>query len=122
MRHRKPVTKPAEKPTYGAMQLSTDAFIRRFLLHRLPKGLHRIRHFGILANGCRARTLDAVRSLTSAQTNTTDDDTGVKVCAHCGAPLRLVLDFGRKSLSPEKRALLDALIRQRGPPTPQPPP
>ncbi len=51
------------------MQLSADAFIRRFLLHRLPKGLHRIRHFGILANG--AKTLDAVRSLTSPTPTTT---------------------------------------------------
>ena len=74
MRHRKPVTKAAGKPSYGVMQLSADAFIRRFLLHRLPTGLHRIRHFGILANGCRARTLDAVRSSTGAEPDTTTDE------------------------------------------------
>jgi hypothetical protein len=31
------------------MTLATDAFIRRFLIHVLPKGLHRIRHYGLLA-------------------------------------------------------------------------
>ena len=122
MRHRKPVAKAGEKPSWGTMTLGTDAFIRRFLLHRLPRGLHRIRHFGILANGCRARTLDAVRSSTGAAPDFTDDttaDENLRVCAHCGAPLRLVLDFGRRRLSPEKRALVDALLRQRGPPTPE---
>ena len=32
------------------MRLSTDEFIRRFLLHVLPKGFHRIRHYGLLAS------------------------------------------------------------------------
>ena len=37
------------------MTLATDEFIRRFLMHVLPKGLHRIRHCGLFANGnCRA--------------------------------------------------------------------
>jgi len=31
------------------MTLATDEFIRRFLIHVLPKGLHRIRHYGLLA-------------------------------------------------------------------------
>ena len=34
---------------YGTMTLATDEFIRRFLLHVLPKGFHRIRHYGLLA-------------------------------------------------------------------------
>ncbi len=59
-RWRKPVSKPGDRPFCGTMALSTDGFIRRFLPHRIPKGFHRIRHFGILANGCRARTLQAV--------------------------------------------------------------
>ena len=33
------------------MTLSTHEFIRRFLIHVLPKGLHRIRHYGLFANG-----------------------------------------------------------------------
>src|SRR5882757_9641355 len=36
---------------YKAMTLATDEFIRRFLIHVLPKGFHRIRHYGLLANG-----------------------------------------------------------------------
>jgi len=39
---------------YGTMTLSADEFLRRFLLHVLPKGFHRIRHYGLLASaGCR---------------------------------------------------------------------
>ena len=51
---------------YGTMTLATDEFIRRFLLHVLPKGFHRIRHYGLLAsavcktNVARARQLLAV--------------------------------------------------------------
>jgi hypothetical protein len=36
---------------YKLMTLATDEFIRRFLTHILPKGFHRIRHYGLLANG-----------------------------------------------------------------------
>lgn len=45
------------------MWLKPDEFIRRFLLHALPDGFHRIRHFGFLANGHRARRLALCRSL-----------------------------------------------------------
>ena len=43
------------------MQLSGEEFIRRFLLHVLPKGFMRIRHFGFLANRCRAAKLKQIR-------------------------------------------------------------
>ena len=42
--------------------VAVDEFIRRFLLHVLPERLHRIRHFGILANGCRATQFALDRS------------------------------------------------------------
>jgi hypothetical protein len=45
------------------MTLSADEFIRRFLLHVLPRGFHRIRHYGLLASGCRKTNLERVRSL-----------------------------------------------------------
>jgi len=35
------------------MQLESDAFIRRFLMHVLPDGFMRIRHYGFMANACR---------------------------------------------------------------------
>ncbi len=45
------------------MTLSADEFLRRFLLHVLPKGLVRIRHFGLFANRKRAASLARCRSL-----------------------------------------------------------
>jgi Putative transposase len=48
---------------YKTMTLPTDEFIRRFLMHVLPKGLHRIRHYGLFANGNRAANLARARVL-----------------------------------------------------------
>jgi hypothetical protein len=45
------------------MTLDADEFIRRFLLHTLPDGFHRIRHYGFLANGHRTARLDLCRRL-----------------------------------------------------------
>jgi hypothetical protein len=47
------------------MTLDADEFIRRFLLHVLPKGFRRIRHFGFLANACRTAKLPAIRGARS---------------------------------------------------------
>jgi hypothetical protein len=48
---------------YKRMTLAADEFIRRFLLHVLPTGFHRIRHYGLFANGGRADNLAQVRRL-----------------------------------------------------------
>lgn len=45
------------------MTLDAHEFIRRFLLHTLPDGFHRIRHYGFLANGHRAAKLERCRWL-----------------------------------------------------------
>src|ERR687889_582679 len=45
------------------MRLSVDEFIRRFLLHVLPDGFHRIRHYGLFASGTRAATIARIRAL-----------------------------------------------------------
>ncbi|MCP4000519.1 MAG: IS91 family transposase, partial [Gammaproteobacteria bacterium] len=45
------------------MQLDCEEFIRRFLMHVLPKGLMRIRHYGLLANRCRKRSLETIRKI-----------------------------------------------------------
>jgi hypothetical protein len=50
------------------MTLAADEFIRRFLLHTLPDGFHRIRHFGFLANRQRAAKLALCRRLLDAPT------------------------------------------------------
>jgi hypothetical protein len=48
---------------YKIMTLGVNEFIRRFLLHVLPKGFHRIRHYGLLANGSRAEHIAKARAL-----------------------------------------------------------
>lgn len=48
------------------MTLDGHEFIRRFLLHSLPDGFHRIRHYGFLANGCRRARLATIRQLLPA--------------------------------------------------------
>ena len=45
------------------MKLGRGEFIRRFLLHVLPKGLMRIRHYGLLANCCRRKSLEIIRKI-----------------------------------------------------------
>ena len=49
------------------MQLDGDEFIRRFLLHVLPKGFMRVRHFGFLANATRKKKLETIRQLMDEQ-------------------------------------------------------
>ena len=48
---------------YTTMTLDVREFIRRFLIHVLPKGFHRIRHYGLLASGNRAETIARAREL-----------------------------------------------------------
>src|SRR5258707_12652488 len=48
---------------YKRMTLATDEFIRRFLIHVLPHGFHRIRHYGLFANGNRAANITRARDL-----------------------------------------------------------
>jgi hypothetical protein len=48
---------------YGTMTLNADEFIRRFLLHVLPKGFHRIRHYGLLASAARKANVTRIRQL-----------------------------------------------------------
>ena len=50
------------------MTLAADEFIRRFLLHTVPDGFHRIRHIGFLANGHRTDKLALCRALLAAPT------------------------------------------------------
>ena len=48
---------------YKLMTLDVDEFIRRFLIHVLPDGFHRIRHYGLFANGGRAENIARARRL-----------------------------------------------------------
>ena len=51
---------------HKVMTLAAKELLRRFLLHALPKGLMRIRHFGFLANRCRQQRLDEIRAAIDA--------------------------------------------------------
>ena len=51
----------------GVMRLAPHEFIRRFLLHVLPDGFHRIRHYGFLAKGDRGESLARIRALLKVQ-------------------------------------------------------
>jgi hypothetical protein len=81
-----------EKTRHKAMTLSPQEFMRRFLLHVLPGGFHRIRHYGLLANGNRRANLALARELLHVASPPPDelaDDQSAApaptfVCAHCG--------------------------------------
>jgi hypothetical protein len=79
------------------MTLTTDEFIRRFLIHVLPSSFHRIRHYGLLANPVRRQNLAKVRRLLHVvpAASTQPDDPGPAVrpafiCRHCGAPMIVI--------------------------------
>jgi hypothetical protein len=62
---------------FKLMTLAVDEFIRRFLIHVLPSGFHRIRHYGLFANGGRAENITRARQLLNVpavQSDTGDAD------------------------------------------------
>jgi hypothetical protein len=64
---------------YTTMTLGAHEFIRRFLIHVLPKGFHRIRHYGLLASGARDKTIAQARELLEVAASTAadaEDETG----------------------------------------------
>ena len=87
---------------YTTTTLDTDEFVRRFLIHVLPKGLHRIRHYGLLASGVRAVNLAKARELLGVvATEPADASVGADVetttppCPCCGARMRIIEVFER---------------------------
>jgi hypothetical protein len=56
----------AGKAWRKTMTLTPHEFIRRFLLHVLPDGFHRIRHYGLLASGRRAGIIAGIRQIIAA--------------------------------------------------------
>ena len=88
------------------MRLDAGEFMRRFLLHVLPGGFHRIRHYGLFANGHRAAKLALCRKLLGANTEAkTDDAEGESTataaiaepppCPCCGGLMRIIETFER---------------------------
>jgi hypothetical protein len=91
---------------YKTMTLSPDEFMRRFLLHVLPGGFHRIRHYGLLANTERRENLAKVRELLGVEMPSVDvsllkndaSDSLVQptfVCPCCGSPMIILETFLR---------------------------
>jgi len=90
---------------YGAdrqrtMTLSPDEFIRRFLLHVLPKGFHRIRHYGLLASTGRQANVARARELLAAPAPTELEDTTPlpdprPPCPCCGGRMVIIEIFQR---------------------------
>ncbi len=79
------------------MTLSTDEFIRRFLIHVLPSGFHRIRHYGLLANAKRIDNLTHARELLAMPVSDATDDVqdndeppSTYICRSCGAPMVII--------------------------------
>ena len=92
---------------HKTMTLTSDEFMRRFLLHILPSGFHRIRHYGLLANTTRKENLARARELLMVKKTieTADADIAVGsdesvtyVCPDCGAPMIIIDTFMRGQL------------------------
>jgi hypothetical protein len=96
---------------YTTMTLHTGEFIRRFLIHVLPKGLHRIRHYGLLASSRRAQNLARMRELLgvalpepeaeNADGGQATPDARVQPCPCCGGRMLIVETF--EGISPPRR-------------------
>jgi Putative transposase/Transposase zinc-binding domain len=91
---------------YKTMTLATDEFIRRFLIHVLPKGLHRIRHYGLFAKSNRTTNLARARELLavpfpakepepSAASTTDEPRVLLHPCPCCGGRMIIIETFAR---------------------------
>jgi hypothetical protein len=89
---------------HKTMTLAVHEFIRRFLIHVLPKGQHRIRHYGFLANGGRADNIARIREMLGRGAppeqpthHQTDDDgqaqTPADACPCCGGRMIVIETF-----------------------------
>jgi hypothetical protein len=83
---------------YKTMTLDVAEFIRRFLLHVLPKGFHRIRHYGLLAGTAKAERVAKARELLAvpAIEPDTDEDLAtehVQQCPCCGGRMHIIETF-----------------------------
>ena len=91
---------------YKLMTLAIDEFIRRFLMHALPKGFHCIRHYGLLANGSRADNVAKARALLNVprpdaipddpkSADAAEPPTLSRPCPCCGGRMLIVETFAR---------------------------
>jgi hypothetical protein len=107
---------------YKTMTLKPDEFIRRFLIHLLPCGFHRIRHSGLLASGTKTETIARARQLIAAlvpvqtvqQPQPPDSaaatDQASHPCPCCGGRMNIIETFNRGS-TPQYRPPSPTVIR-----------
>ncbi len=82
------------------MTLTADEFIRRFLLHVLPRGFHRIRHYGLLAGATHKGNIALARKLLAVAPPPDDDEPEEQPdchppCPHCGGHMIVIETFTR---------------------------
>jgi hypothetical protein len=98
---------------YKTMTLATDEFIRRFLIHVLPKGFHRIRHYGLLASGSRAANMALARELLAVPPRAKEPEPAdpaaleeprvlQRPCPCCGGRMIIIESFAR-GCEPKRR-------------------
>jgi hypothetical protein len=107
---------------YKTMTLKPAEFIRRFLLHVLPNGFHRIRHYGLLASSTKTETIAHARELIaaakSAQTTQKQQAPGsaaatdkpAQACPCCGGRMSIIETF-KRGASPKYRPPPPTAIR-----------
>jgi Putative transposase len=89
---------------YGVMTLDTHEFIRRFLMHVLPQGFHRIRYYGLLTSPTRANNIARIRELLAvpllpidaikaATTKPEEPKPPEHPCPCCGSRMRIIETF-----------------------------
>ena len=107
---------------YKTMTLDTHEFIRRFLMHVLPKGLHRIRHYGLLANSGRAENVAKARELLAVPPRVEEpgdpkaaepDEPRVlpRPCPCCGSRMMIIETFARGCEPRHRSTSAPAVIR-----------
>lgn len=95
------------------LRLATPEFIRRFLIHVLPDGFHRIRHYGLLASATRKANIRTIRALLCVERPDQAPASGPNAeiipltlrepCPCCGGPMRIIEVFRRGQI-PMSRA------------------
>ena len=107
---------------YKVMTLAAGEFIRRFLIHVLPDGFHRIRHYGLFASGTRSGNIARARELLAmpprprqpdADATSTDDElkTLASPCPCCGGRMIIIETFRRGATPRHRPAAPSAAIR-----------
>jgi Putative transposase len=103
---------------YKTMTLHPHEFIRRFLIHVLPKGFHRIRHYGLLASGVKTDNLALARKLLDVappapepEPAASDRATPATPCPCCGSAMHIIEVFKAGQLPRHRPTAMPAAVR-----------